>query len=300
VTGRPSAAIAPIPVESVPNPLADLPGIHAELTQAVLTRALGSQSAAFGSGLPIRAAVHDLLYSSDHFGHLGIVPGLVAMERVTRLALGDSLPGKDREDRAVARACTYLTAQTERLLAQAAWSTDATAEVANVLDETLSRVDPERVRLDWETVVRRSTDRIAELDATVPEDAAHMGEIEAERAACVDATRQDYIDYEGQLFDAISAYFTAAGSNPFDWYGFVVAETAWMLATARSLLGLAEHSQRRVIECPMCEKGRIGLTADPDEVDCDACARVWTLSDGKADAFFGAFRAAGWSPRRVA
>ena len=276
-----------------------LPGLHAQLTQAVLSRLSVGGAAGFGVGIPIHAAVHDLLYSSDHVGHLGLVPGLLAMERVTRLALGDSLPGREVESRAVWRACTYLSAQTERLLNLGTWSTSATGEIETLVDEVLSRIDVDRVRLDWEKSRKRAAERIVEIDDTIPLDDEHMRELDIERLRCQEAVAIDYIDFEGRLYDAITATFMGAAS-PFEWYGFVIGQTAWLAESARGLLGLAEHSQARIVACPFDCGGWVGLSADPDVANCDGCGKKWPISDGSASALFTAFRSAGWKPRRVA
>ena len=308
------AATQPEPEQA---PLAALPAVYADLTKAVRERRSSGVDAAFGASIPIRLDVMALLYSSDHLGRMGIVPGLRAMERVTRLALGDSAPGSDVEAMAVRRACHYLTVQLGRLLQLGCWSTAATHELVgdehgsildpvtgnrrpSIVDEVLSRVDPHAVRRDFEQAVHRAAARVVELDATVPRDQLHLEQLEAQRAACEAMVAMDYIDYEGQLYDAITERYRGAATDAYEWYGFVAAETAWMVAQGESLLGLAEHSRRRLAMCPLDCGGQIGLSADPNVADCDVCAWTSPLDDGQADAWFAAFRSGGWVPVRVA
>lgn len=299
--------------------LAALPALHRELSTAVLER-LSTGRGGFGSSLPIRAAAHDLLYNVDHTGHLGIQPAVLAMELVTRLALGDSLPpGLDSLFRyrpgdrqrhvgvdAVQRGATYVGVQAERMLSQGSWSDAATNELTCIADQVLSRIDVERVRLDWELGQRRAQVRILAIDQTVAEDNDEVTALEQERQDCQAAIDTTYIDYEGQLFDAVEAYYMTA-ADPFEWYGFIVSEAAYLAAQARGLLGLAEHSRRGMTNCPMCTWGVVGLAEDPDLLLCsnDRCGfnnpkGQKRLSDGTADAFFGAFRDGGWTPKFVA
>jgi hypothetical protein len=291
VSDRPTVAAAQ---KDQASPLAELPGLYDQLMKAVRVRHVSGVLSDFGAAVPLRVDVLARLYSSDHVGRLGVVPGLQSLERITRLALGDTLPGRADESVALRRACIYLTVQFDRLLTHGSWTPAAAWAVADLVDQVLSRVDVWAVNLDWQQMVKRAKKRIETIDATILDDAQNAQDLAAEKAECKAMVEMDYIDYEGELFDVITERFMAASTNAYGWHGFVAAETARMVTTAKSLLGIAEHSRRRVALCPMSCGGKVGLSFDPDVADCDVCSWTSTISDGHADAWFRAFRESGW------
>jgi hypothetical protein len=254
------------------DPLTELPALVRVLREAVLNPTDTPGSRAMGAGLPISTSAHDLLFNPDHHGHLGIVPGLAALERVTRLALGDStVAGVD-----VARSCDYLAAQAVRLVESGSWSPAASAAVEDVVDGLLSRIDAARVRLDWELSVRRAGERLADVLAFAPDDAEHLERLVDEAEALAAVLACDYIDYEGRLFDAITSRYMGS-CDAGNWAGLVWTETAHMAGAAKALLGLAEHSRAPLATCPFCGQGGVGLNEDPNEASCDRCGKHGTV-----------------------
>ena len=242
-------------------------------------------------------AAVDLLHYPDHDGHPGVVDLVVTSEAAVRAALGHSTPTTQGPAR-VPDALHYLNVHTPDLTV---W-TPAAAEIVWVLwDDTLSRVDVTRVRLDYD-LARRPWQRLADWahavlahpDSTPQErDQAAADQVLAGQAL---AKLGEYIDWEGRHYDQITARYDTARRSADGFLAWLAGELDHILTAARGLLGVAGHSTRPVVPCPSCG-GPVGLSRDdPGTTECGGCGRRLRVSSGEAADWFAGARADGWSP----
>ncbi len=239
----------------------------------------------------------DLLHYPDHDGHPGAVDLITTAEAAVRAALGHSTPTTHGPAR-VPDALHYLTVHTPDL---AVW-TPAAAEIVWALwDDTLSRIDVTRVRLDYD-LARRPWQRLADWahavlahpDSTPQErDQAAADQVLAGQAL---AKLGEYIDWEGRHYDQITARYDTARRSAEGFLAWLAGELDHILTAARGLLGVAGHSTRPVVPCPSCG-GPVGLSRDdPGTTECGGCGRRLRVSSGEAADWFAGARADGWSP----
>lgn len=329
--------------EHLSDALHDLPDQYSELHQAMRdhgaartgngnSRSGGKAAKQWAPPLELDVVILDFLANPTPQGHLGMTESVLALEHVTRLALGFgppapvSTPGLLAPDARVLAALGWLQTALPRIVEATAWTVTAAAAVHDLYDRATYGLDNPTVtelRDRERRTLKKDRKRLVELiDAALVQaatvDAAadvvaawqeHANDLDAQLQAIDVRLAESSVEYVSRLLDAVRQRYACAAAGPEQWSDYVAEELSRLTGRAKDLLGMAEHKTRALGDCPMCGDWTLALAVDdPDLVVCSnrECrgpggeTRAWRLSDGTADRFFGACRQAGWEPAEQA